>query len=59
VGPKASLAGQLRHIWISDHCALVNLVPYCFIKFGHKEERGDLFKNMRQYLDQRLTDPLP
>lgn len=46
-------------LWISDHCALVNLVPYCFIKFGHKEARGDLFKNMRQYLDQRLTDPLP
>jgi hypothetical protein len=46
-------------LWISDHCALVNLVPYCFIKFGHKEARGDLFQNMRQYLGQRLTDPLP
>jgi len=39
--------------------AAQHLVPYCFIKVGHQEARGDLFKNMRQYLDQRLTDPLP
>jgi hypothetical protein len=46
-------------VWINDYCALVNLLPVCRIKVGHKEARGDLFKNMRQYLDQRETDPLP
>jgi hypothetical protein len=46
-------------LWISNNCALVNLLPVCFIKIGHKPPRGDLFKNMRQYLDKRETDPLP
>jgi len=46
-------------LWISDNCAIVNLLPFCRIKVGHKEARGDLFKNMRQYLDGRVTDPLP
>jgi len=45
--------------WISNNCALVNLLPVCRIKVGHKAARGDLFKNMRPYLDQRETDPLP
>ena len=46
-------------LWISNDCAIVNLLPVCRIKVGHKQPRGDLFKNMRQYLDQRLADPLP
>jgi hypothetical protein len=46
-------------VWISDDCALVNLLPVCRIKVGRKEARGDLFKNMRQHLDERETDPLP
>jgi hypothetical protein len=46
-------------LWISDNCAIVNLLPFCRIKVGRKQARGDLFKNMRPYLDQRLTDPLP
>jgi hypothetical protein len=46
-------------VWISNNCALVNLLPVCRIRVGHKAPRGDLFKNMRQYLDKRETDPLP
>jgi hypothetical protein len=46
-------------LWISDNCALVNLLPFCEFKIGHKKPRGDLFKNMREYLDKRETDPLP
>jgi hypothetical protein len=46
-------------VWISDNCALVNLLPVCRIQIGHKAPRGDLFKNMRPYLDERETDPLP
>jgi hypothetical protein len=46
-------------VWISDNCALVNLLPVCRIKIGRKAARGDLFKNMRPYLDKRETDPLP
>ncbi len=46
-------------VWISDNCALVDLLPVCRIKIGRRKPRGDLFKNMRPYLDQRETDPLP
>jgi hypothetical protein len=46
-------------LWLSENCALVNLLPFCRIKLGRKPARGDLFKNMRQYLDERETDPLP
>jgi len=46
-------------LWLSENCALVNLLPFCRIKLGRKPVRGDLFKNMRQYLDERETDPLP
>lgn len=46
-------------VWISDNCALVNLLPVCRVKIGHRKPRGDLFKNMREYLDKRETDPLP
>jgi hypothetical protein len=54
--PKNNADGVL---WISDNCALVNGLPFCRIKLGREAPRGDLFKNMRQYLDKRLTDPLP
>jgi hypothetical protein len=46
-------------LWLSENCALVNGLPFCRIKLGRKPPRGDLFKNMRQYLDERETDPLP
>ena len=46
-------------LWLSENCALVNGLPFCRIKLGRKPARGDLFKNMRQYLDERETDPLP
>jgi hypothetical protein len=46
-------------VWINDDCALVNLLPVCRIKIGHRKPRGDLFRNMRPYLDERETDPLP
>jgi hypothetical protein len=46
-------------VWISNSCALVNLLPVCRIQIGRKAPRGDLFKNMRQYLEERVTDPLP
>ena len=46
-------------LWLSENCALVNGLPFCRIRLGRKPPRGDLFKNMRQYLDERETDPLP
>jgi hypothetical protein len=46
-------------LWISDDCAIVNLLPVCRIKLGKRKVRGDLFKDMRKYLDERETDPLP
>jgi hypothetical protein len=46
-------------LWLSENCALVNGLPFCRIRLGRKPARGDLFKNMRQYLDERETDPLP
>ena len=46
-------------LWINDHCAMVGPMLFCAIALGKKESRGDLFKGMRQYLDKRVTDPLP
>ncbi|HEY2780689.1 MAG TPA: hypothetical protein VGI90_07935 [Steroidobacteraceae bacterium] len=46
-------------LWLSENCALVNLLPYCRIKLGHTPARGDLFKNMHKYLEDRELDPLP
>jgi hypothetical protein len=46
-------------LWLSENCALVNGLPFCRIRLGRKPARGDLFKNMRQYLDKRETDLLP
>ncbi|HTD75825.1 MAG TPA: hypothetical protein VK652_20020 [Steroidobacteraceae bacterium] len=46
-------------LWLSENCALVNGLPFCRIRLGRKPARGDLFKNMRQYLDERETAPLP
>ena len=46
-------------LWISDHCAIVALMPLCVIELGRNKARGDLFKEMRPYLDRRVTDPLP
>jgi len=54
--PKNNAGGVL---WISENCALVNGLPFCRIRLGRKAPRDDLFKNMRQYLDKRLMDPLP
>ena len=52
-------ADEPRVLWISDNCAIVNLLPVCRIKLGKRKVRGDLFKGMRKYLDERETDPLP
>jgi hypothetical protein len=30
-----------------------------FCAIGHIEANGEMFKHMREYLDERLTDPLP
>lgn len=46
-------------LWINDDCAIVSLLPVCRIKLGRRKARGDLFKDMRKYLDERVTDPLP
>jgi hypothetical protein len=54
--PKNNADGVL---WISENCALVNGLPFCRIRLGRQAPRGDLFENMREYLDKRLTDPLP
>ena len=45
--------------WINDNCAIVDFMPVCRIKLGSKKPRGDLFRDMRKYLDERETDPLP
>jgi hypothetical protein len=37
----------------------VGFVLLCQMKVGKRKARTDLFKNMREYLDERLTDPLP
>ena len=44
-------------LWINDHCVMVTVMVFCAI--GHIEANGEIFKNMREYLDERLTDPLP
>ena len=41
------------------HCVFIGPVFFCEMKIGIRKPRGDLFKNMREYLDERLTDPLP
>jgi hypothetical protein len=46
-------------LWINHDCAIVNLLPMCTFKLGKRKVRGDLFKDMRKYLDERETDPLP
>ena len=44
-------------LWINDHCVMVTVMVFCTI--GHIEANGEMFKHMREYLDERLTDPLP
>ena len=46
-------------LWISDDCAIVNLMPVCRLKVGKRQVRGDLFKDMRKYLEDRELEPLP
>jgi hypothetical protein len=41
------------------HCAFIGPIFFCDMKIGKRKVRGDLFKNMREFLDERLTDPLP
>jgi hypothetical protein len=41
------------------HCVFIGPVFFCEMKIGIRKPRGDLFKNMREHLDERLTDPLP
>ena len=45
--------------WFTDHCTIVGIIIYCTVKIGRRKPRDDLFKDMRKYLDDRLTDPLP
>jgi hypothetical protein len=51
--------GEPGVLSISDDCVIVNLLPVCRIKLGKRKVRGNLFKDMRKYLDERETDPLP
>jgi hypothetical protein len=44
-------------LWINDHCVMVTVMVFCAI--GHIEANGEMFKDMRDYLDERLTNPLP
>lgn len=41
------------------HCVFIGPVFFCNMKVGIRKPRGDLFKDMREHLDERLTDPLP
>jgi|SRR5580693_7423440 hypothetical protein len=43
----------------NGHCAFIGPIFFCDMKIGKRKVRGDLFKNMREFLDERLTDPLP
>jgi hypothetical protein len=45
--------------WFADHCKIVGIIIYCTVKVGHRKPRGDLFKDMRKYLEDRITEPLP
>ena len=47
---------EARH---DAHCFFIGPVFFCQMKVGIRKPRGDLFKNMREHLDERLTDPLP
>jgi hypothetical protein len=40
-------------------CVFIGPVFFCDMKIGKRKARADLFKDMREYLDERLTDPLP
>jgi hypothetical protein len=46
-------------LWLSENCALVNLLPFCRIRLCHTPPRGDLLKNMHQYLEDRELESLP
>jgi hypothetical protein len=41
------------------HCVFIGPVFFCEMKIGMRRPSGKLFNNMREYLDERLTDPLP
>lgn len=45
--------------YITNDCAMVNLLPVCEIKLGKRKARGDLFKDMKKYLDEIDSNPLP
>jgi hypothetical protein len=45
--------------WITDDCAIVNLLPVCTFKLGKRKMRGDLFRDMKKYLDEIDSNPLP
>jgi hypothetical protein len=45
--------------WTTDNCAVVNLLPACRIKWAKRKARGDLFEDMKTYLDERDSNPLP
>jgi hypothetical protein len=47
---------EVKH---DSHCAFIGTVFFCEMKVGRRKVRGDLFINMREYLDERLIDPLP
>jgi hypothetical protein len=40
-------------------CVFIGPVFFCDMRIGKRKSRADLFKDMREYLDERLTDPLP
>jgi hypothetical protein len=44
-------------LWINDHCVMVTVMVFCAV--GHVETNGNVFKDMREHLHERLTDPLP
>jgi hypothetical protein len=57
--PALMNADSVFEVKHDSHCAFIGTVFFCEMKIGRRKVRWDLFKNMREFLDERLIDPLP
>jgi hypothetical protein len=45
--------------YITDDCVIINFLPACEMKLERRKARGDLFQDMKKYLDEIDDNPLP
>jgi hypothetical protein len=57
--PAPMNADSVFEVKHDSHCAFIGTVFFCEMKIGRRKVRGDLFRNMREFLDERLIDSLP